>query len=451
MQTNILAIDVLQFKIIKKLITSMKQVKKNIFKQYNNEYIFANILNDFDKNNYLNNEESYLNIVLKKSDFYLKELFKEKEYKKFIKKILYIYSIKDKDIIISEFQRVYYSFIREREQKKCKYDKTLDNFLESKETNKKIIWGDCYEVLKKMKNESIHCIVTSPPYYNAREYSQWENLEKYFDDMKKIIKECYRVLENHRVFVLNVGDIFDNDKLYTNSVWGKRRLPLGSYFIRLFEKIGFTFVDDIIWDKGEVQSERHKNGDKPYPFYQYPINCYEHILIFHKHRLDTIRYPCHICGTLNVNGNSYTEKGLKSWECKNTDCFRRSESNRSKRFSAKTYYTQSNKNQGSEIDKDFTYSWRRDIKNIKPIIKTNCKGQNILGHTAPFPTEIPEFAVRMFSYLGEKILDPFLGIGTSLKVSSKLGRIGIGIEKDLSIKENIYKYVNKENLEEFSL
>jgi DNA modification methylase len=269
--------------------------------------------------------------------------------------------------------------------------------------------------------------------------------------MKKIIKQCYRVLDNHRVFVFNVGDIFDNDNLYTTSVWGKRRLPLGAYFIQLFEKVGFTFVDDIIWDKGEVQSERHKNGDRPYPFYQYPMNCYEHLLIFHKHRLDITRYPCPICGTLNVNGNSYTERGLKSWECKNKDCFERSKSNRGKRFSAKTYNTQSSyKNSGSEIDKDFIYSWRKDIKRINPVIKINCKGKNIAGHTAPFPAAIPEFAIKMFSYKGEKILDPFSGLGTSLKVASTLGRIGIGIEKDLSVKSSVYRFVGKNNLDEFN-
>ncbi|GMO68491.1 MAG: hypothetical protein Nk1A_7280 [Endomicrobiia bacterium] len=100
----------------------------------------------------------------------------------------------------------------------------------------------------------------SPPYYNAREYSHWENLNAYLNDMRLIIKEAYRVLDNHRVFVFNVGDIFDNDNITTTSVWGNRRIPLGMYFTRIFEEEGFTFVDDIIWDKGEVQSYRHKNG-----------------------------------------------------------------------------------------------------------------------------------------------------------------------------------------------
>ena len=112
-------------------------------------------------------------------------------------------------------------------------------------------------------------------------------------------------------------------------------------FPSIFESEGFTFVDDFIWDKGEVQSQRQKNAGKPYPFYQYPLNCYEHILIFHKHRLDLTRYPCPVCGSLKVNGNTQSEVGLQSWECKNLSCFERSVSNRGKRFSAKTNITQS--------------------------------------------------------------------------------------------------------------
>ncbi len=395
----------------------------------------------------------YLDTILNKSTIYLKEIFNSKrDYNKFIQDIQFIYELHDTKIIVSEFSKAYYDCIKSIYQRKYKHDHKIDSFLNAKCSSKKIIWGDCYLALQKMKTESIHCMVTSPPYYNAREYSQWSTLDSYFNDMENILRECYRVLDNHRVFVFNVGDIFDNDNLYTTSVWGKRRLPLGAYFIQLFEKIGFTFVDDIIWDKGEVQSERHKNGDKPFPFYQYPMNCYEHILIFHKHRLDLTRYPCPICGTLNVNGNSYTEKGLKSWECKNSNCFTRSEANRGKRFSAKTFHTQSKeKNIVSQIEKDFIYSWRRDIRKINPVIKINCKGENKIGHSAPFPIEIPEFAVKMFSYHGEKILDPFSGLGTSLKIAAELGRIGIGIEKDISIKKSVYKFIGTDNLNEFSL
>jgi DNA modification methylase len=388
----------------------------------------------------------YLDTILLKSNSYLKDVLSTDLYDTLIMRIAYIYDMFDTTSIVKEFCKVYVNLIKEIHQSTQPYNKSVSDFIESG-GNKKLIWGDCYDVLRDMKSESVHCIVTSPPYYNVRDYSQWDNIDSYLSDMENILRECYRVLDNHRVMVLNVGDIFDNDNKDTRSGWGKRRIPLGAYFTTLFEKVGFTFIDDIIWDKGEVQSERHKNGDRPYPFYQYPMNCYEHILIFHKHRIDEYRYPCPICGSLNVNVNSYSEKGLLTWECKNSDCFNRSGGGRGKRFSAKTYFTQDDdRNKDSEIDDEYIYSWRRDIRRFNPVIKITSKGVNRLGHTAPYPKDIPEFATRMFTYKGEVVLDPFSGLGTSLRTACYLGRVGLGIERDESIKENVYEFVGRSEL-----
>lgn len=381
--------------------------------------------------------KSYLKNILEISEKYLLRSFSEERYKEFLKTIASLDKLSDRKKIIGKFSEIYIKFVKEDYQRQYKdIDEKLDTFIEKKDDDLKIIWGDCFEVLRKMKTESIHLMVTSPPYYNAREYSTWDNLNSYFDDMRKILKEAYRVLDNHRVFVFNVGDVFDNDNLTTRSVWGRRRLPLGAYFTRIFEEVGFTFVDDFMWDKGEVQSERHKNGDKPYPFYQYPMNCYEHILIFHKHRLDNTRYPCPVCGTLKVNGNTQSEIGLRSWECKNEKCFERSKSNRGKRFSLKTTMTQSRQGKEYEIPSEFIRNWRRDIVKFGPVIKINSRGENILGHTAPFPDKIPEFAIRMFSYEGEKVLDPFAGSFTSAIVAKRLNRTGIGIELNKKMFKN---------------
>ena len=367
--------------------------------------------------------------ILEISEPYLKKvLSSDAEFSVFIKEAMKIVSHDRKDTV-KKFIDTYIKYVKCEYQKEYKHtDLELNRFLEQKDSGLKVVWGGCLDVLKGMKPESIHCMVTSPPYYNAREYSQWKNLNDYLIDMRAIIRETYRVLDNHRVFVFNVGDIFDNDNLITGAVWGKRRIPLGAYFIKIFEEEGFTFVDDFIWDKGEVQSSRHKNGSKPYPFYQYPVNVYEHLLIFHKHRLDKTKYPCPVCGTLKVNGNTQSGIGLQSWECKNLSCPERSLGNRGKRFSLKTLWTQTKQETKEEIPEDFIKKWRKDIVKLSPVIKINSRGENTLGHSAPFPMDIPEYAVRAFSYVGELVLDPFAGSFSSVIVAKKLGRVGVGIE-----------------------
>ncbi|MDR0206826.1 MAG: site-specific DNA-methyltransferase [Bacteroidales bacterium] len=375
-------------------------------------------------------KNKYVDKIIEVSQIYLEKTFSNKErLNEFLYAINFLKENNNIHDVINTFTKIYTDFVKQDFQNQYKStNKQLVEFIENKDDGVKIIWGNCLEAMRGMKSESIHLMVTSPPYYNAREYSQWENLNSYLEDMRLIIRESYRVLDNHRVFVFNVGDIFDNDNISTTSTWGKRRIPLGAYFTKIFEEEGFTFVDDFIWDKGEVQSERHKNCNKPYPFYQYPMNCYEHILIFHKHRNDNTRYPCPVCGCLKVNGNAYSEIGIKSWECKNLECFERSEANRGKRFSLKTIMTQGNQEDKHTIENEFIKKWRRDIIKISPVIKINSKGENTLGHTAPFPADIPEFAVKMFSYPDEIVLDPFGGSFTSVIIAKQLGRIGIGIE-----------------------
>jgi len=389
--------------------------------------------------------KNYFDKITEISLPYLKKQFSDVELRGLFESLKSFQGNSTKEYV-DYFDKVYCKLVKEQYQKKTSpyYDFELYEFIEDTNSQIKLIWGDCYQVLKRMKSESVHLMVTSPPYYNAREYSNWKNLNDYFLDMESIITECFRVLDNHRVFVFNVGDIYDNAKLITKSVWGKRRIPLGAYFIKLFEEIGFTFVDDFIWDKGEVQTQRHKSGNTPYPFYQYPVNCYEHILIFHKHRLDKTRYPCPICGCLKVNDNTQSEIGLQSWECDNENCFKRSKSNRGKRFSLKTNITQRHQKKKYEIKEKLIKKWRKDIVSFTPVIKINSQGKNILGHTAPFPKDIPEIATLYYTYPNEIVLDPFAGSFTSAIVASKYDRIGLGIELNKNLfRENVIKLIEK--------
>lgn len=283
---------------------------------------------------------------------------------------------------------------------------------------------DCLIGLKQMSDDSIDLMVTSPPYYNAREYSQWETVEDYMNDMKNIFIEVFRTLKNHHYIIVNVGDISCQ---VGKAKWSVRRLPLGAMFTMMLEEIGFEWIDDYIWDKGEPQSKRHL-GNPPYPFYQYPVNCYEHILVFAKHKLDKTKIPCPDCGELIIQSNSCSGIGVQSWECKNPNCPTKSAKGRGKRFSTRSIMMNDYQTEENEIDRDFIHNWRRDIVRITPVIKTNCKGENIVGHTAPFPEEIPEMAIRYYSGVNDLVVDIFSGSGTTCRVAKRLNRQYLGFE-----------------------
>lgn len=223
--------------------------------------------------------------------------------------------------------------------------------------------GDSFEVLKAFKDNSIDGAITSPPYYNAKSYSQWENIYCYLYDMYNISKEIFRVLKSGAVYLFNIFDYFDNEKNIVYSAMGNKRMILGAYMLDIFERTGFSILGNIIWYKGEIQGNRSFNQGNLTPYYQAPLNCWEHVFILSKGEPDK------------------KFKGLKS-----------------------------------------------SVEAIRPVVKI-VKGKNILGHTAPFPTDIPDLLLKHMKP-GDLILDPFLGSGTTCIAAERKGINSIGIEKN---------------------
>lgn len=233
----------------------------------------------------------------------------------------------------------------------------------------KLINGNSGIVLSQLKPNSIDNMVTSPPYYNAREYSQWHNLFAYLNDMYKIIVAANYALKLGGVFVYNIGDIFDNENIIVKSKMGDKRIPLGAYTISLFQKAGFEILDNVIWYKGEPQSNRHKNDGNYTPYYQRPANCYEHMFVFKK-------------------------KGAKL-----------------------------------KINEKFDNTYlQSNLLKFTPVFKIGKGGVNRYGHTAPFPVDVPMFSINTFTNEKEIVLDPFSGSLTSAIAAQKNNRIGVGIE-----------------------
>lgn len=239
---------------------------------------------------------------------------------------------------------------------------------DTKNCKGKIIHGNSLEFLRSLEKDSIDHMVTSPPYYNAREYSQWLNIYNYLHDMYQIILEAYRTMKPGGVFFYNIGDVYGNENKIVKSTMGEQRIPLGAYLIYTFREAGFEILDNIIWDKGETQTNRHKSDGNFTPFYVKPANCYEHMFIFKK--------P----GPLRINKET------------------------------------------SEI------KISENIIKFPPVIKISSNGKNKVGHTAPFPLEIPLLSGTTFTNGNEKMLDPFLGAGTTAMAAIEISRNFIGIE-----------------------
>ena len=186
--------------------------------------------------------------------------------------------------------------------------------------------------------------------------------------MFNIITKSYEKLGDGSVFFYNIGDTYGNDNTIIKSKMGERRIPLGAYSIILFQLSGFDLLDNIIWNKGEPQSNRHLNDGNFTPYYQRPANCYEHMFIFKKK------------GKLHLNHNE-GEIALKS-----------------------------------------------NIVKFSPVIKIGKGGENKYGHSAPFPEEVPKLSILTFTNKEELVLDPFSGSGTTAIIAAINERIGVGIE-----------------------
>jgi DNA modification methylase len=235
--------------------------------------------------------------------------------------------------------------------------------------------------MTEVKDNSVQLIVTSPPYFNVKDYGidnigSINDYHTYLRAMRQVFSECYRVLEDGRYCCINVSDVISNERKY----------PIPCHYVSILQRVGFEYREDILWKKPSgIGAKSSKGGSKrfgnlvqhPYPMYYFPNNIYEHILIFRKGKFD------------------YQSKTKKE-------------------------------KLGSKVNLRFIKENRSsDVWEMVPETKNR---YNKDSHPAMFPEDLPEALISLYTYKGETILDPFLGSGTTSKVAGKLCRRSIGYE-----------------------
>jgi DNA modification methylase len=260
-------------------------------------------------------------------------------------------------------------------------------------TTHRLINGDARD-LSFVPPESVHLVVTSPPYWNLKRYNDHENqlghiddYETFLDELEKVWRHLFRVLTPGGRLVCVVGDVCVSRRRFGRHLV----FPLHADICVRCRKIGFDNLNPIIWHKIANASYEVPNGSKflgkPYEPNAIIKNDIEFILM--QRKPGGYRQP--------------TEEQRR----------------------------------GSRIDKKVFNEWFRQIWNIT--------GASTRNHPAPFPLELATRLVCMFSFTGDTVLDPFCGSGTTMIAALKKGRNSIGIEIDRQYCRMAAKRLKAEN------
>ena len=244
--------------------------------------------------------------------------------------------------------------------------------------------ADCLSVLKRMDDESIDLIVTSPPYADQRKNTYGGvNPDEYVSWFLPIAKELLRVLRPTGSFVLNIKEKVVN---------GERHTYVLELIIKMRE-LGWLWTEEYMW---------HKKNSFPGKWPNRFRDSWERCLHFTKSKKfhmyqDAVKVPMGDWANSRLKNLSDTDK-------------RRDESKVGSGF-------------GKKIE-----NWK-DRKMALPSnvlhLATECSNKS---HSAAFPESLPAWFIKLFTQSGDVVLDPFSGSGTTMKVAQDLGRIGIGIE-----------------------
>ncbi len=233
-----------------------------------------------------------------------------------------------------------------------------------------VIQGDSIEELRKLPEESVNLVFTSPPYYNAKpEYSEYSNYEGYLELMRKVIRVSANLLSEGRFFVLNVSPVLLRRASRNEA---SKRIAVPFDFHRLFIEEGFDFIDDIHWVKPEGAGWSFGRGRRfaadRNPLQYKPVPVTEYVLVYRK-KTDL----------------------LIDWNIR--------------------------KHSDQDAVRDSKIADGYETTNLWKINPSRSK-----VHPATFPEELADKVIRYYSFKNDVVLDPFAGIGTTARAAISAGR-----------------------------
>lgn len=238
----------------------------------------------------------------------------------------------------------------------------------------RLVNADVLEVLPHVPDESVHLTFTSPPYYNARDYTLYRSYEEYLQFLVKVFKEVHRITKEGRFFLLNTSPVLV-PRMSRQHASTRYLIPFDLH--PLITQIGFDFVDDIVWVKPEP-SAKNRNGG----FFQHrkPLgykanSIVEYVIVYRKH----------------------TDK-LIDWNMR--------------RYDPETI-------EASKVQGDYE---KTNVWKIAPSADA--------VHPAVFPLELATRVIEFYSYRGDLIFDPFAGRGTVGQAAMRTGRFYFLTEQD---------------------
>lgn len=220
------------------------------------------------------------------------------------------------------------------------------------------------EAMSDLPDNSVHLMITSPPYNVGKEYDEDFTLDEYLAFLERVWREVWRVLVPGGRACVNIANL-----------GRKPYIPLNAFIARQMVDIGFLMRGEIIWNKAGHASPSTAWGSWKSPSNPTLRDVHEYILVFSKQR-----------------------------------------------------FGRSKKRPGDQPDREATISRDNFLEHTKSVWTFPPEPARKVGHPAPFPVELPRRLIELYTFAGEVVLDPFMGSGQTAIAALKTGRHYVGYE-----------------------